>query len=153
MLSCVVYYLIENYVCIDYILCQSKNLSAISCNPTFKVTSFNILLGIVIPGMLLNLVSCHGFMKKPNSNVILNFQNRLINNYLSKRLSIIEQNTRQFIFLPNDVKLMINLINHLDTDYVMVKNKAIYSVVNTIKQLHIHKNMHIIYKQDFCKNK
>ena len=35
VLSCVVYYLIENYVCIDYLLCQSKTLSSISSKPTF----------------------------------------------------------------------------------------------------------------------
>ena len=78
--------------------------------------------------MFLNLVSCHGFMKKPNSIVILNYQTRLINNYLSKVFSIIEQNKKQLILLPNDVKLRINIINQLDTYYVMVKNKAISAV-------------------------
>ena len=82
VLSCVVYYLIYNYVCIDYLLFQSKTLSSISSQKTFEQTSFNILLGIVITEMLLNLVSCHGFMKKPNSTVILNCQSRLVKNYL-----------------------------------------------------------------------
>ena len=67
-------------------------------------------------------------MKKPNSIVILNYQTRLINNYLSKVFSIIEQNKKQLILLPNDVKLRINMINQLDTYYVMVKNKAISAV-------------------------
>ena len=49
VLRCVVYTLIDNYVCIDYLSCKSKTLSAISCNPTFKYTSFNTLLGIGIP--------------------------------------------------------------------------------------------------------
>ena len=35
VLSCVVYYLIDNYICIDYLSCQSKILSSISSNPTF----------------------------------------------------------------------------------------------------------------------
>ena len=30
VLSCVVYSIVENYVCIDYLLCQSKTLSSIS---------------------------------------------------------------------------------------------------------------------------
>ena len=34
------------------------------------------------------------------------------------------------------------------TDYFMVKKEAISAVANTIKQLHIHKNMHTTYKQD-----
>ena len=33
----------------------------------------------------------------------------------------------------------------------MVKNEAIYAVADTIKQLYIHKNMHMTYKQDFYK--
>ena len=84
VLSCVVYYLIENYVCIDYLSCQSKTLKSISSKPTFEETSFNILLGIGISELLLNLVYCHGFTKKPNSTVVLNFRSRLINNHLSK---------------------------------------------------------------------
>ena len=35
----------------------------------------------------------------------------------------------------------------------MVKNTAISSVANTIKQFHIWKNMHMTYKQDFYKDK
>ena len=54
--------------------------------------------------------------------------------------------------LPNGVKLRINVIDQLNTDFIM-KNKAIYSVANTIKKLHIQKNMHLIYKQDFYKDK
>ena len=55
--------------------------------------------------------------------------------------------------LPNDVKLRINVIYQLDTYFVMAKNKAIYSVANTIKQLHINKNIHLIYKQEFYNDK
>ena len=35
----------------------------------------------------------------------------------------------------------------------MVKNRIVSAVANTIKKLHIQKNMHIIYKQDLYKNK
>ena len=55
--------------------------------------------------------------------------------------------------IPNDVKLIINVIDQLDTDFIMAKNKAIYSIANSIKILHIQKNMHLIYKQDFYKKK
>ena len=49
VLMCVVYNLIDNYVCIDYLLCQSKTLCDIAKNLTFKETNFNLLLGIGIP--------------------------------------------------------------------------------------------------------
>ena len=83
VISCVVYSLIDNYVCIDYLLCQSKVLRSISSQPTFEDTRFSILLGVVIPELLLNLVSCHGFMKKPNATVILYCRSRVINSYLA----------------------------------------------------------------------
>ena len=35
----------------------------------------------------------------------------------------------------------------------MVKNKALSAISNTIKQLNIHRNMHMTYKQDFYKTK
>ena len=121
VLSCVVYTLIENYVCIDCLLCQSKTLSDISINSAFKDTSFNLLLGIGIPELLLNLVSCNGFTKKPNSTVILNCQSRLIHNYLAKGFYMIEKGSKQLTLIPNDAKLRINLIDQLKTDYIMVK--------------------------------
>ena len=85
--------------------------------------------------------------------MILNLPSRLINNYLSKGLSIIEQNKKQLSLLPNDVKSRNNMINQLDTYSFMVKNKAISALANTAKQLYIQKDMHMIYKQYFYKNK
>ena len=55
--------------------------------------------------------------------------------------------------IPNDLKLRIHGIDKLDTDYVIKKNKAISSIENTIKYLHIQKNMHLIYRQDLYKDK
>ena len=40
----------------------------------------------------------------------------------------------------------------MDTDFVMVKNKAISAEENIIKKSHIQKSMHFIYKQDFYKD-
>ena len=133
MLSFVVYSLIENHVCIDHILHPSKTLISISSKPTFEETSFNILLGIGIPELLVNLLYFHGFMKKPNLTVILNCRSCLINIYLSKLFYIIEKDSKQLSMLPNDVKLRIYLIDQMDTDFVMSKNKSISSVVNTIQ--------------------
>ena len=49
LLSFVVYSLIENYFCIDFLSCQSKTLSSVSSKPEFEDTSFNIWLRIGIP--------------------------------------------------------------------------------------------------------
>ena len=57
---------IENYVCIDYLCCHSKTSIVINSDKIFDEASYNGLLGIVITEVLMNLVSCHGFTKKPN---------------------------------------------------------------------------------------
>ena len=147
VLSCVVYSLIYNYVFIQYISCQQNILSSIPSKTIFEDISLNIILGIGIPELLLNLVSCHGFTKKPNSTVILNCRSCLLNNYLAKGFYIIEKYSKQKIMLPNDVKLRIHVIDQMDTDFVMAKNISISAVVNTTKQLHIHKDMHLVYKK------
>ena len=66
LLSCVIYYVIDNYFCIEYICCQSKTLSIIYCDKILENTSYNELLGIGIPEVLMNLISFHGFTKNTN---------------------------------------------------------------------------------------
>ena len=49
VLNCVVYTLIEKYVCINYLSCQTKTLCGISKNSTSKEIIVNLLLDIGIP--------------------------------------------------------------------------------------------------------
>ena len=72
VLSCVLYYPMKSYVCIDYLSCQPKKLIRISPNKIFEQPTYNKCLGIGITEVLLNLVSCHGIMEELNSIVILN---------------------------------------------------------------------------------
>ena len=123
VLSCVPYSIKNNYVCIDYLCCQSKALSIISSDIIFEQTSHNIWLGIGIPEVLMNLVSCHKFTKKPNSTVILNCRYCLVNNYLEKGFFIIANNSKQLIILPNDAKLIICATNQLETYFVVKKTQ------------------------------
>ena len=62
-------------------------------------------------------------MKKPNLTVMLNCRYCLINIYLSKGLYIIENESKQSIIIPNDVKLRINMIDKMDTDFIMSKTQ------------------------------
>ena len=60
-------------------------------------------------------------MRKKNSTVLLNCQTHLINNYLAKILSIIEKGTKQLSLLSIDFRLIINMNNQLDTDFITKK--------------------------------
>ena len=86
MLSCVLYSVINNYFCIDYICCNPKTLSVISSDKIFKQVSYNRLVGIGIPEVLIKFLYCQGFMEKPNSTIIFNFRSRLVNYHLAKNI-------------------------------------------------------------------
>ena len=74
VLSCVIYKITSNYVCID-LACEYKFLSElpVGTGGGFKHgnKSYDRILGIGIPDLLMNLVSCHGFLKNKKSVVIL----------------------------------------------------------------------------------
>ena len=69
---------------------MKKKLSIISYDRIFKQKSYNILLGVGITEVLMNLVSYHGFIEKPNSTVILNCQYCLVNKYLAKGFLLLQ---------------------------------------------------------------
>ena len=142
VLSCVLYSVIENYACIDYLCCQYKTLSSISSDKISEQASYNILLGIGIPEVLMNLVSCHGFVEKPNLTSILNLRSRLVDYYLAKIIVIIQHNSNKLSSVPNDVKLRIHVIDKQKTYFVMACIIAIYSVANTINKFHIQYYLH-----------
>ena len=81
MLSCVIYTIIDKYVCIDYLGSKKSKLSDLKIGRTgsskHNVMDYNNWLGIGIPDLLLNLLSCHGFLKNNDSVVILKCPNRM----------------------------------------------------------------------------
>ena len=81
--SCVVYSIIKNCVCIYYLAYLSKQLSEITvgCGGGSKYgdkNNFNRILGIGIPDLLMNLMSCHEFLKNINYVVVLKCPKRML---------------------------------------------------------------------------
>ena len=72
----------------------------------------------------------------------------MVNKYLVNMFFIIENNSKQVIILLNDMKLIIHAIEKLEINSVMKKNTTISSVETNIKKLHIHSDLHVIYKQN-----
>ena len=85
VLSCVIYTSINKYICIDYLGSEKSKLSdlKIGCTGSSKHNGmdYNNVLGIGIPYLLLNLLSCHGFLKNNDYVVILKFPNRMSEYY------------------------------------------------------------------------
>ena len=114
--SCVLYYVTENYVCIEYLCCQYKKLSVICSDKMFTTTSYNKLPGIGIPEVLTNLISFHGFTIK-NSTFILLWRNRLVKIYLEKGFVILQHNSKHLSSVPNEEKQRIHAIDIHKSDF------------------------------------
>ena len=74
VLSCVIYKIIRNYVCIDYLGSDNFLKSDLRLGPggSYKYfnKSYDNVLGFGIPDLLMNLLSCHRFLKNNDSVVI-----------------------------------------------------------------------------------
>ena len=151
MLTCVIYITIKNYVCIDYLVCQSKQWSEITVGSKEDYKhgdkGFNIILGIGIPDLLMNLMSCHGFLKNVNYVVILNFPKRMLEYYFSKGFTILEWNDNNLEKLPNDVKQRIHAEKTDNWDKFMTSINTITFTSNTLKNLVVNKSVHSSYIQ------
>ena len=88
VLSCVIYTIISNYVCIDYLGSDRKKLSDLRLGPGGSYKNFNKsydnVLGFGITDLLMNFLSCHGFLKNNDSVVILKSPNGIFEYYLNK---------------------------------------------------------------------
>ena len=88
VLSCVIYTIISRYVCIDY-LGYEKSKSGYLClgvsgryNQLDKI--YDNVLGFGIPYILLNFLSCQGFLKNNEYVVIIKCPHRMSEYYLKK---------------------------------------------------------------------
>ena len=81
-LSLVVYYIIDNYVCADYVGCTKAKLHV--ANKIFGNTTYNDISGIGITGLLMNIISWNGFVKDTNLVVIFSCHIKLVPYYISK---------------------------------------------------------------------
>ena len=87
VLSCVIYTIIDKYVCIDYLSTEKKKISdlKIACTGPRKHDGmdYNNLFGIGIPDILF-MLSCHGCLNNDDSIVILKCPNRIYEYYFNR---------------------------------------------------------------------
>ena len=66
-LSCVIYTIVKNCVCIDYLACKSKQLSELPVDSAgvskHGDKRFDKILGIGLTDFLMNLMFCRGLLK------------------------------------------------------------------------------------------
>ena len=84
-------------------------------------------MGIGIPDFLMNLMSCHGFLKNKNPVVVLKFPKRMLEQYFSKVFTLFDCNTNNLAKLPNEVKDRIYTEDAKNSDKVVICNTTISS--------------------------
>ena len=81
VLSRVIFTNIDRYICIDYLVTEINKISELRLSCTLKTKhecmDYDNLFGIGIPDILLNILSCHGFLNNNESIVILKCHNRM----------------------------------------------------------------------------
>ena len=82
------YNIIDEYMFLDYLGLLQERLSKHYNN--FKNTKFNNLSALQIPEILMNIMSCNGFVKSSISTIILTCCNALVPYYISKGFIIVE---------------------------------------------------------------
>ena len=88
LIGAVIYTIIHEYICLDYLGLIPWNLS--KQNSNFKNTNFSALSRMVIPEILMNIMSYHVSVKSSISTVILIWKNALLLYYLSNGIVIVE---------------------------------------------------------------
>ena len=90
---------------------------------------------IGIPDLLMNLMSCHCFLKNKDSVVILKCPNRMIEYYFSKGLTYFDCNKTDSEILPSEVKNRIYSEVTDNSDQFMICYTTIPSTSNALKNL------------------
>ena len=82
-MSSVIFSIIRNYAYIDYLASQLKMFSEIPVcsggDSKLGDKTIDRILGIGIQDLLMNLISCHGFLKNINSVVVLH--SKIVNTF------------------------------------------------------------------------
>ena len=94
VLSCVIYTTIRNYVCIYYLGSEKTKLSGLrlGVSGSYKHLDkkYDNVLGFGILYLLMDLLSCRGFLKNNESVVILKCPNRMFEYFFNKGFNIFD---------------------------------------------------------------
>ena len=110
-LSCVIYTITSNYICIDYLGSEKTKLSNLRLGVTGRYKNlgkkYDNVLGFSIPDLLLDLLSCQGFLKNNEYVVILKCPHRMLEYYFNKGFIIFDCDENNLRRLPSEVKYRV----------------------------------------------
>ena len=95
--------------------------------------------------MLINLLSCHGFLRNNYSVIILKFTNRTFVYYFNKGFIIFDYDKNNLERLPSEVKDRVGAEVTDNSEKVMIFSTTIPSTSNTLKNLLVNASSHYSY--------
>ena len=139
-------------MCIDYLCTLNKKLSEIKVNfanlNKHADRDYNNLFGIGIPDILMNIVSCHGFINSKDSIMILKCPNRMSQYYFNKGFTEILCDEEHLKKLSDLIKIRVGAELSENADLVMQCSTTITSTSTTLKNLYIGTQYHSSYSTD-----
>ena len=111
VIGLVVYTIIDDYICLDYLGFLQERLSKHDNN--FENTKFKNLYALRIPKILMNIISCHVFAKYSILEVILTCWNDLVPYYIFKRFVVVETEVGEVDNIPIPAKNKALLIMYM----------------------------------------
>ena len=89
VLSSIFYCITEKYVCVYYLCCMKTKLHVTGRGQGSESIRYFSVSGIFIPEILMNIISCHGFVNNTKSDVKLSCRRKLVSYYISKGFMIL----------------------------------------------------------------
>ena len=152
VLICVIYTIIDRYVCINYLGTETNKISEFNLGCSLKTKhenkDYDNLFGIGIPDNLMNMLSCQGFLNYNESIVILKCTNRMSEYYLSKGFIQLTYDEDNLKTLPVRAKDRVGAKLKVNSDVFMLCYMTISSTSNTLKNLFISRDYHSYYSTD-----
>ena len=136
-MSSIFYFIIEKYVCVNYMWCSQTKLRVTIKGKAFENRTYNVVSGIGIPELLMDVISYHEFVNNTKSAVIFSCCIKLVDYYLQTCFVLHEKNPNDFNNVPLRAKQRINSEHLYRNDFVMACYSTIPSDANTSKRITI----------------
>ena len=150
-------YNLSNYVCVYYLGSERETLIELllGSGGSYKHVnkSYDNVLGIGNPDLLMYLMSCHGFLKKNDYVVILKCPNRMFEYYFNKGFIIFDCDKKYLERLSSEIKYIIGTEVTDNSDKVMIFSTTFPSTSNTLKNLLVNASSHYSYTKKEFNNK
>ena len=131
VLSCVIYTIIDRYVCIEYLCFETKKINELNLGWSLKTKhenrDYDNLFGIGILDIFMNMLSCQGFKKNNESIVILKCPNRMSEYYFNKGFIQLTCDEDHLNTLSVRVKDRVGAELKVNSDLVMICDTTITS--------------------------